>query len=581
MTTKTLSFALAILIAAHASSAQSSSWTSTDVGAVTLAGSASETNGAWTVTGDGSDIWGTADSFQFLHKMLTSAGVLTVRINDLQNTSPFTKAGLMFRSSLNADAATFLLGVKPNGEVELLERASDGASMQYLGGATLTLPAWLRLEHTLNGGTSAWTSQDGFHWSLLREEIPVQLGHSLEAGVAVTSHDSAQLNTAHFDHLNLDALQSGWASKDIGDVDIAGTDSEADGQWTVTAAGKDVWGTADSFHFVYINTAAKNQHVVVRVDGLGNTSEFAKAGIMLRSSVDPGAPTVILDMKPDGGIEYMARPSWAGEMSFFGGLAPPPVPRWLDLAWQESDPGYVSVTARASSDKINWVNLGPPITIPWSYLMEVGLAVTSHAAGQATTAQFDGLSVLELGASSDDIGNVQLVGNAVSELTDCCGQLIVEGAGSDIWGTADSFEFLHGAPDTTGNVHAISSRVASLQADHPFAKAGLMYRDSLGPDAAQVIVDTKPDGGVEFMARLCTGCETTFIGGTAPLQLPLWLTLFREGSTFHAVASSNNGSTRVDLGTVDVPMAAPYVGYAVTSHVPAHVATAIFDDPPR
>jgi len=170
-TAAALVLAVALLAASAPAAAQTGSWTSTDVGAVTAAGSATENNGVWTISGDGSDIWGIADSFQFLHQTMTT-GVLTVRVDDLQNTDAFAKAGLMFRSSLSADAAAFLLGIKPNGEVELLERASDGASMQYLGGAVLTLPAWLRLEHTLNGGTSAWTSRDGSHWTLLREEIP-------------------------------------------------------------------------------------------------------------------------------------------------------------------------------------------------------------------------------------------------------------------------------------------------------------------------------------------------------------------------------------------------------------------------
>jgi hypothetical protein len=168
----------------------------------------------------------------------------------------------------------------------------------------------------------------------------------------------------------------------------------------------------------------------------------------------------------------------------------------------------------------------------------------------------------------------------VSDLGQCCSRLIVEGAGSDIWGTADSFEFVHGSPDAAGNVHAISSRVATFHAGHPFAKAGLMYRDTLGSDAAQVIVDVKPDGGVEFMARLCTGCETTYLGGTT-LALPVWLTLVRNGSTFEASASSDDFRTRTSLGTVEVPMAAPIVGYAATSHHPGSNATAVFDDPPR
>ena len=42
-------------------------FTSADVGAVGLAGSASYCGGQFTISGSGSDIWGTADAFQFVY----------------------------------------------------------------------------------------------------------------------------------------------------------------------------------------------------------------------------------------------------------------------------------------------------------------------------------------------------------------------------------------------------------------------------------------------------------------------------------------------------------------------------------
>src|SRR4029453_18774523 len=88
--------------------AQTTEWTSTDIGAVSIAGGATQANGVWTVSGDGSDIWGAADSFQFLHQKSAESGAVTMRVADLQNTSPFAKAGLMVRDGLGADAATVI-----------------------------------------------------------------------------------------------------------------------------------------------------------------------------------------------------------------------------------------------------------------------------------------------------------------------------------------------------------------------------------------------------------------------------------------------------------------------------------------
>jgi len=57
VTTASIAVVIVLTIGASAS-AQTQDWTSADVGAVSLAGSASESNGVWTVNGDGSDIWG-------------------------------------------------------------------------------------------------------------------------------------------------------------------------------------------------------------------------------------------------------------------------------------------------------------------------------------------------------------------------------------------------------------------------------------------------------------------------------------------------------------------------------------------
>src|SRR4029077_15724927 len=106
------------------------------------------------------------------------------------------------------------------------------------------------------------------------------------------------------------------------------------------AAGGDIWGPADAFQFLHRSVEATNQHVRVRVNDLQNTSAFAKAGLMLLSTADPDSPTVILDVKPDGGVEFMARTTWGGDMTFLDGLpaASPGFPVWLDLSWRNRTP---------------------------------------------------------------------------------------------------------------------------------------------------------------------------------------------------------------------------------------------------
>src|SRR5262249_52798353 len=125
------------------------------------------------------------------------------------------------------------------------------------------------------------------------------------------------------------ALPSPWQNQDVGTVGQAGSTSYSGGVFTVRGAGADIWGTADAFQFPY-HTLSGDRYLVARVTSMQNTSAFAKAGIMLRSSTAANAAEVLLDVKPDGGVEFMARSSQGGSTTWFGGLGTAG-PAWLML----------------------------------------------------------------------------------------------------------------------------------------------------------------------------------------------------------------------------------------------------------
>ena len=59
-------------------------------------------NGAFTVSGSGTDIWNAADDFRFVYKRLTGDGSILVKVDSLVNTNVWAKAGVMIRQSLDA-----------------------------------------------------------------------------------------------------------------------------------------------------------------------------------------------------------------------------------------------------------------------------------------------------------------------------------------------------------------------------------------------------------------------------------------------------------------------------------------------
>jgi hypothetical protein len=122
--------------------------------------------------------------------------------------------------------------------------------------------------------------------------------------------------------------------------------------------------------------------------------------------------------------------------------------------------------------------------------------------------------------------------------------------------------------------------VQSLQNTNPFAKAGVMIRDSLDPSAAQVILDVKPDGEIEFMARNAAGASTTFIsGGTYQFMASYSLALVMDGQTFSGYVCPLGLRCSL-IGTTTASISPDgYIGLAVTSHDSTVVATALFGRP--
>jgi hypothetical protein len=355
-----------------------SPWYSYDSGPAggQLRGDAFFENDTFTVRGSGADIWGTSDAFHFVARCMLDDGELIARVTTEQNADTFGKAGVLIRDN----SATVILDIRPNGLIEFMSRQpAAGSQMAFVAGAASSFPAWLKLVRT-GDQFSGSISDDGRNWRLVGTTmVPMHRGTCIEGGLAVTSHDPAALNTSTFDHVS--AISQAFADSDVGDVGIAGSASASAVGFTVNGAGADIWGTSDAFNFLSRGIFGDGQ-MVARVVALQNTDTFAKAGVMIRESTDPSAAHVILDVRPDGQIEFMTRAASGGTTAFIAGSSMS-FPGWLKLTRTGS-----LVSGFASADGQNWRLVGSTtLSIPSDAL--TGLAVTSHRRGVINTATFD------------------------------------------------------------------------------------------------------------------------------------------------------------------------------------------------
>jgi PA14 domain len=167
------------------------------------------------------------------------------------------------------------------------------------------------------------------------------------------------------------------------------------------------------------------------------------------------------------------------------------------------------------------------------------------------------------------VGAPELPGTAIYN----GGQWVVQGAGENIGGSTDSFEFANTRAD--GDVTLIA-RVAGPTATYPWAKAGLMIRDGVDATAPFAAVFRTPEHGIQFETRsgdqLAPGSANVPVGDN-----PVWLKLVRTGSEFEGYYSLD-GKKWIRIGRsakVEMPSAVR-VGLAITSHDPSQLATATF-----
>jgi regulation of enolase protein 1 (concanavalin A-like superfamily) len=135
-----------------------------------------------------------------VYQPLTGDGSLWVRVLSVQNTSPYAKAGIMFRDGTEANAAHVILDVKPDGCAEFMKRDSTGATTTFLAtGSECGLPILLRLTRT--GSTfSADVSTDQVNVQHLGSTT-MSLPAAVNVGLVVSSHDNSSLNTSTFDNV--------------------------------------------------------------------------------------------------------------------------------------------------------------------------------------------------------------------------------------------------------------------------------------------------------------------------------------------------------------------------------------------
>lgn len=252
----------------------------------------------------------------------------------------------------------------------------------------------------------------------------------------------------------------------------------------------------------------------------------------------------------------------------------------INLAWRDGATNETAFSIERSPDNTHFnpiATLGPNTA---SYTDDAGEKATAvyyrvRAIGANTPSAYSNVANAATGLatpawSGRDIGPV---GRAGSENIDGT-TITLRAAGNDIWDNADAFRFVQRPLRGDGTLIA---RVTAFQNTNPWAKAGLMIRESLEPDAPNVYVLLTGEHGATFQWRESAGGATQF-ASSLPAQAPVWLRITRTGDTFTGYVSSD-GAQWNQIGTRTIRMKPEaFIGFAATAHDATALGTATFTD---
>ncbi len=371
----------------------------------------------------------------------------------------------------------------------------------------------------------------------------------------------------------LPTLPAVWSDGDIGAPGTAGNASYSNGTFTVQGAGTQIYGTADAFHYVY-QPLTGNGTIIARLVSLQGGSSNVSAGVMIRETLNAGAINAkTSDWAAYNGIYFDLRTTTGGSTTEPSSVSAT-LPYWVKVT---RNGGLFS--SYTSSDGVNWVQLGTSQTISMGQNVFVGLAVTSGSNLALATATFDNVSVNLTPAQplpnpwlDQDIGSVGVTGSASYS----SGTFAVQGAGAEIYDTADAFHYVYQPMSGDGTIIA---RLVGLQGGASYVSAGVMIREALSAGSTNAkTADWRSYGRIYFDARTTTGGSTTEPGSVSA-TLPYWVKVTRSGNLFSSYTSSD-GVNWVQLGTSQtISMAqSVFVGLAVTSGNNSVLATGTFDN---
>ncbi len=171
-------------------------------------------------------------------------------------------------------------------------------------------------------------------------------------------------------------LPAGWNRKHIGLIAKPGSAYCKNGIFTLNGSGLDIWNTNDEFQFAYIKLEGDCK-ISAKITSIQNTDGSAKAGVMLRESLESDSRFAHVLLTPGFGVYFDARKETNAEAKNIANIPGITSPIYLELIRSGN-----YITSYFSDDGCQWAQLGHTVRLDMGVSAYAGLAVTSHSSNR-------------------------------------------------------------------------------------------------------------------------------------------------------------------------------------------------------
>jgi len=255
-------------------------------------------------------------------------------------------------------------------------------------------------------GHDIWDVQSLYYQGDIVETSIVQSG--TQSMPLYYNNDGSQNNAFYSEATRTFDTPQDWTYQGVEDLSIwfrgwpgyVGSFTEdTPGTYTMTAAGKDLWGNADGLHYAYKQLSGLCE-VVAKIDSVDAVHDWTRVGVMIRDTLEPDSTYFATTFAPNKSmVRGQYRDEVGGNTAQSGRADNVSAPIWVKMVR-----GGNAFTSFYSTDGSSWEQLGDAGEIVMGANVYVGLILSSHDFAKTAKAVFSNVSIAAGPWSDQDIG---------------------------------------------------------------------------------------------------------------------------------------------------------------------------------